>query len=279
MTCCGGILIRRGAARGMDIFPESEVMEMRLTERVYLVGSGSMGFSLTDPYDCHVYLLDGGSELALIDVGAGMGVPEILANVRAHGFDPARIRHLILTHAHGDHGGGAAPLRAARGNGPEIYLHQDSAAFLREGDEKAISLTFAREIGLYPPDYRLQPCPVDVELAEGQRLPVGDLELEVLDTPGHCTGHTSFVLRHGGRTYLFGGDLVFFGGRILLQNIYDCDLQAHVASLMKVATLAVDVFLPGHVTLSLKDGQRHIDAAVRYVKSGLIPPNLTYAWA
>jgi glyoxylase-like metal-dependent hydrolase (beta-lactamase superfamily II) len=208
-----------------------------------------------------------------------MGVPEILANVRADGFDPARIRHLILTHAHGDHGGGIARMRAALRNSPKVYLHRDSADFLREGNEEAISLTFAREFGLYPLDYRLQPCPADVELAEGQRLPVGDLELEVLDTPGHCTGHTSFVLRHGGRTYLFGGDLVFFGGRILLQNIYDCDLQAYVASLMKVAALAVDVFLPGHTTLSLKDGQRHIDAAVRHIKGGLIPPNLTYTWA
>ncbi len=251
---------------------------MKLTDRVYLVGSGGMGFSMTDPYDCHIYLLDGGSELALIDVGAGMGVPEILANVRAEGFDPANIRHLFLTHAHGDHAGGAARMRAAIGSDPKVYLHKDSADFLRNGDEEAISLTFAKKIGLYPADYRFEPCPVDVELEDGQRLQVGDLELEVLDTPGHCVGHASFVMRYDGRTYLFAGDLVFFGGRILLQNIYDCDLQAHIASLKKLENLGVDVFLPGHVTLSLKDGQRHIDAALRYINGGLVPPNLAYSW-
>ena len=250
---------------------------MKLTERVYLVGSGASGFALTDRYDCHVYLLDGGDELALIDVGAGMGVAEIMANVRADGFDPASIRHIILTHVHGDHGGGAARVRAVLGNGANVYLHTDSADFLREGNEEAISLDVAKEFGIYPPDYRFEPCPVDIELEEAQSLQVGDLELAVVETPGHCIGHTSFVMRHKDHTYFFGGDLVFFGGRILLQNIYDCDLQAYIASLMKVADLGVDVFLPGHRGLALNQGQRHIDAAVRHLKEGLVPPNMTYS--
>ena len=250
---------------------------MRLTERVYLVGSGASGLGLTNRYDCHVYLLDGDDELALIDVGAGMGAAKIMANVRADGFDPASIRHIILTHAHGDHGGGAAHVRAVLGNRAQVYLHRESADFLREGDEEAISLNVAKEFGIYPPDYRFEPCLVDIEFEEGQTLQVGDLELEVVETPGHCTGHTSFVMRHRERTYFFGGDLVFFGGRILLQNIYDCDLQLYIASLMKVADLDVDVFLPGHGSLALNQGQRHIDAAVRHLKEGLVPPNLTYS--
>jgi glyoxylase-like metal-dependent hydrolase (beta-lactamase superfamily II) len=64
---------------------------VQLAERIHLVGSGSFGFDLTDPYDCHVYLLDGGSELALVDVGAGMGAERIVANVERAGFDPQRI--------------------------------------------------------------------------------------------------------------------------------------------------------------------------------------------
>jgi hydroxyacylglutathione hydrolase len=56
---------------------------MRLTPEVHLVGSGDSGFGLTDPFDCHVYLLDGGSEAALVDAGIGTGVDEILANARA----------------------------------------------------------------------------------------------------------------------------------------------------------------------------------------------------
>ena len=58
---------------------------------VHLVGSGQSGFSLTDPLDCHVYLLDGGSELALIDTGVGRDTPAIAAEIKAAGFDPPDI--------------------------------------------------------------------------------------------------------------------------------------------------------------------------------------------
>ena len=61
---------------------------MNIADRIYLVGSGIMGFDLTDAYDCHVFLLDGGDELAIVDTGAGMGAESIVANVKAAGFDP-----------------------------------------------------------------------------------------------------------------------------------------------------------------------------------------------
>jgi glyoxylase-like metal-dependent hydrolase (beta-lactamase superfamily II) len=84
---------------------------VRLTRGVHLVGSGEIG--LSDPWDAHVYLLDGGSELALVDAGCGQrdSLERILANVRDDGLDPARITTLLLTHWHPDHSGGAAALR------------------------------------------------------------------------------------------------------------------------------------------------------------------------
>ena len=83
---------------------------MQLAERVHLVGSGSNGFGLTDPYDCHIYLVDGGSELALIDVGAGMEPSRCSRTSSAPASTP-RIRQILCTHAHGDHSGGAARMR------------------------------------------------------------------------------------------------------------------------------------------------------------------------
>ena len=49
---------------------------MKLTDRIYLVGSGGQGFNLTDDYDCHIYLLDGvdqGQFLAAIVMILGTG--------------------------------------------------------------------------------------------------------------------------------------------------------------------------------------------------------------
>jgi glyoxylase-like metal-dependent hydrolase (beta-lactamase superfamily II) len=250
---------------------------VKLTERVHLVGSGSFGFDLSDPYDCHVYLLDGGDELALVDVGAGMGAETILENVERAGFERARIRHLLLTHAHGDHAGGAAWMGSLLDR-PAVYLSRDVAAFLREGDERGVSLDVAKQVGIYPPDYRLEPCEVDFELAEDDAVTVGDLTLRVIDTPGHCDGHVSFLLEHDGRRQLFAGDVVFFGGKILLQNIYDCRLDAQIRSLRKLRELSVDALLPGHMTPSLRDGQRHIERANEVLDRLLIPEQLVSAW-
>jgi hydroxyacylglutathione hydrolase len=250
---------------------------MKLAERVHLVGSGSSGFDLTDPFDCHVYLINGGNELALIDVGAGMGAEAILENVRGDGLDPSRIRHLILTHGHGDHAGGTARMRRLLQE-PAVYASGVIADSLRNGDEAAVSVDVAKLAGIYPGDYRLEPFPVDHELEEGATVQVGDLRLGVLDTPGHADGHLSLLLEQGADRMLFAGDVIFFGGKILLQNIHDCRLDAQIRSLRKLREMAITALLPGHVTLSLKDGQRHIERANQALDRLLVPEQMISAW-
>ena len=250
---------------------------MQLADRIHLVGSGAFGFDLTDPYDCHIYLLDGGSELALIDVGAGMGAAQVVENVRQAGFDPARIRHLVCTHAHGDHAGGAARMRSLL-PAATLSIAGEIADQLRVGDEVGTSIAIAKAAGIYPLDYELEPCPVDRELADGDRIAVGDLELECIATPGHAAGHLAFLCAHGGTRSLFVGDLVFWGGTILLQNTADCRLEALVSSLRKVRGLGTDALFPGHFSFSLRDGQRHIERANKVLDTLLIPAQAVPAW-
>jgi hypothetical protein len=63
---------------------------VKLTKDVALVGGGIFGFNFSAPLDCHVYLLDGGVELALIDIGVGGpygATDEILRNIDDDGYD------------------------------------------------------------------------------------------------------------------------------------------------------------------------------------------------
>src|SRR5262245_24569834 len=242
---------------------------MRLAERVHLVASGRLGFSLTDDYDCHVYALDGGDEVALIDAGGGRSTEAILANLRADGLDPARVRHLLLTHAHADHAAGAAGLREAL-PGLRVYASREAAPWLREGDERAISLDIARAAGMYPPDIRLRPCPVEAELGDGEELRVGDLRVRAVATPGHARGHLSFLV---GRN-LFAGDALFFGGRIVLQDTWDCSVQESNRSIERLARLDWDALLPGHMTISLSQGKRHAESALAAIRKLGVPPPL-----
>ena len=245
---------------------------MKLTDRLYLVGSGSLGFDLSDEYDCNIYLLDGGREAALIDAGGGRDLLSIMKIIEGDGVPLDRVRYLLLTHAHADHAAGAAGLREELGL--QVLIARDVAEFLRKGDEKGISLDVAKEAGIYPRDFRFQACPVDGELEEGQKVTVGDCDLLVMETPGHAAGCLSFLMEREGKQYLFSGDTIFFGGRIVLQNAPDCDLQAHIRTIERLSRLSVDLLLPCHPCFSLRNGQRHIDAAMEVLKTLGVPPNL-----
>lgn len=245
---------------------------MKITERIHLVGSGRLGFCLTDDFDCHVYLLDGGDEYALIDAGGGRDVPAILSLIQRDGLDLARVRYLLLTHGHADHAGGAAELH--RRLGLEVIAHPAAARFIREGDERGISLDAAKRAGAYPADYVFQACPVHREVVEGDSVRVGDLQLAVLETPGHCSGHVSYVLRQATGTAVFAGDAMFFGGRILLQDIWDCSLQDSIRSVEKLAALAPEGFYPGHLTFTVRHGHRQFAQALETIRNLLPPPQL-----
>ena len=142
-----------------------------------------------------------------------------------------------------------------------MMASQPVAGWLAAGDEAAISLDMGKKAGFYPPEYRFQPCPVDRALRDGDSIAVGSFVLTAIETPGHSDGHLCFRASVDGRTVLWGGDLIFFGGQISLQNIWDCRIQEYAASMARLRGAGIDALLPGHLAVSLRSGQRHIDAA------------------
>jgi glyoxylase-like metal-dependent hydrolase (beta-lactamase superfamily II) len=248
---------------------------MRITDEVYLIGGGpTLAFGLSDDPDCHVYLIDGGGELALVDCGmaAGASLGRITANIEDEGLEVGRLRKLLLTHYHMDHAGGAARFRERFGL--EVLAPSGAALALRTGDERAVALDVAKAAGFYDPDYRFEPVAVDRELNEGDRVRVGDLELTVYDTPGHCDGHASYLLHGRRRRYLFAGDAVFCGGRVVLQNIHDCSIQRSADSIAKLAGLDYGALLPGHAAIVVDGGTRHVELAADACRQLFVPKNL-----
>jgi len=248
---------------------------MRLTEDVYLVGgSPSVGFGLSGEIDSHVYCIDGGGELALIDCGmaAGDSMERIFANVREDGLDPARIGSLFVTHYHTDHTGGAAAFRERLGL--KVGISHEGAQTLRTADGYWTGLDRAKQAGFYAADYVYRPCPVDRELHDGEQVRIGELTLTMYETPGHCNGHGCYLLQGRTRRYLFTGDCVFFGGEILLQNIPDCDIQRYATSIAKLAELEYEAFLPGHMAICLSNGTQHVRAAQAQFSKMFLPKQL-----
>jgi hydroxyacylglutathione hydrolase len=234
---------------------------MKLTDDVYLVGGGDYGFNLTHRLDCHTYLIDGGSELALVDAGFGPGTDEIIDVIRSDGFDPSRITKILITHYHADHAGGAAQMK--RATGAQLHAGAEAAPTIRVADADQIGLNWAKTFGFYPADYEWEPAEVEEEFSDGARIKVGELELEAIATPGHCDGHYCLLLRGRDRTSVFSSDCVFWGGAIILQNVPDSNVQLYAASCNRLAELEFDALLPGHHLLSLQNGRRHAEAAAR----------------
>jgi glyoxylase-like metal-dependent hydrolase (beta-lactamase superfamily II) len=234
---------------------------MKLTDDVYLVGGGDYGFNLTHRLDCHVFVVDGGGELALIDAGFGPGTEDILALMRADGLDPGRVSTIVVTHYHADHVGGAAPMK--RATGALLAAGVEAAPTIRSADADQIGLNWAKSFGFYPADYEWEPAEVETEFRDGDRIAVGGLQLELVATPGHCNGHYCVRLVGRERTYLFSSDCVFWGGAIILQNVPDSNVQEYAASCNRLAELEFDALLPGHHLISLRNGRRHAEAAAR----------------
>lgn len=238
---------------------------MKLSSDIALIGGGNFGFNLSAPLDCHIYLIDGGAgELALVDAGMGGKYGEtdrIIENLTSDGFDLDRITMLILTHYHADHAGGTWDWGSRLPNLRVIGSPLTSDVMI-QGDEQAISLPEARDGGMYPADYALVPWPVEPDLIDSRTFQFGRLAITPLDTPGHSDGHVSLLIENGELTYFIGGDLVFWGGTIVAQNIHDCSIQKYAESVKRIANeVSFDALLPGHLSISMRDGKRHVERA------------------
>jgi glyoxylase-like metal-dependent hydrolase (beta-lactamase superfamily II) len=248
---------------------------MQILDDVYLVGSGRTGVGLSDPYDCHIYLIDGGDEAALVDAGSGVDVAPILRNLEAHGVPKERVRTLVLTHAHADHSGGAAALRDLLGC--RVLVGRPEAGIVETADAEASGLTIALPFGIYPQGYRMTPCPVDQTLADEDSLRVGRYRLRVLATPGHSPGSICLSVLMNGRHVLFTGDTIQYCpvagqvGWISMLNAPGTDLDAYRSSVRRLANMNVDVLLPGHRLFALSHGQRIIDSVAKGFESLAIP--------
>lgn len=226
---------------------------MRLTDSIYLVGSGEIG--LSSPSDAHVYILDGGDELALVDSGSGQSdsIDQVLAHVREDGLDPDELRYVLITHWHPDHAGGAAVWRR-RFPGVRVVAPAAEQTIIERATEPG-----------------LQACPVDVPVRQGAQLQIGRLEVQVVEVPGHSSGSVCYLVQVPAGRALFTGDVVFMNGIIGLLNHPDSHLDVYRDAFGRLEGLAVDLLLPGHMLFFLRHGQHHIDLAAKALRGGFVP--------
>lgn len=247
---------------------------IKLCERVYLVGSGQLG--LSDPGDCHVYLIDGDEDLALVDAGCGEGSSRILANIQEAGFDLRKVSSILLTHAHRDHAGGCTALKQALwalGSQARCCASALEAGLLQNGSAEQLGLDRVGFAGV-PRPHAFPPFAVDRILEDGQSFMLGDLNITSILVPGHNPGCLCYLVALPGCRALFAGDVIYTGGVISLGNWPGSDSQAYQAGMKKLAGLSIDALFSGHLLWSVNSGQAAIDRANRAFAGLWPPPNI-----
>ena len=231
-----------------------------------------MGFGLSHEGDCHIYAITDGIETALIDAGVGIDPEHIVSNIENAGIRANTIKYLVLTHCHGDHAGGASFLREIYQL--EVIAPAGTRLWLETADETSTNLSRARAAGRYPQSYKMRPVKVAHEVQDGEKIQVGSLTLQAYSTPGHAARHMSYLLTQQGKRYLFGGDLVFAGGQVVLNWAEETSVYALGESILRFRNGSIDALLPGHAAIALRNGQTHIDAAIAKFDMLTVPRNM-----
>lgn len=239
---------------------------MKIGEKLHLVGSEQ--FAISHPLDCNCYLIDGGSQLGLIDTGVGLGADEIYDNIRAAGFNPDRLTHILITHSHVGHWGGASRLRQR--TGARVWTHTVGAPKMADiTEDPGIRLNI--KFGRYPGSFLPEACTADETLADGQTIQIGDVAVRSILVRGHTTDSLCFLFDADGRRALATGDVVFYGGKIGLLNLEGCSFEDYRTDIHKLAGLDIDMLLPGHGVFTVRRGQRHIDRAIYKLSDFVLP--------
>ncbi len=186
--------------------------------------------------------------LTLIDTGFPGSAPKILQALRDLGRRPEDIKHILVTHCHGDHAGSLAALKEA--TGAPSYMHEADAALVREGrplrpltptPDPANRLLF--RIILRRTPRVIQAADIEHEVKDGDLLPAAE-GIRAIHAPGHCAGQLVFLWpRHGG--VLFAADTAFNLWALRLSPAYE-DLAEGRRSLEKISGLTFEAACFGH---------------------------------
>lgn len=192
---------------------------------IYMVGSAE----LSHAYDCCVYLLDVG-ELVLVDSGAGGSFDKLVSNIRRLGFEPKKLKAILVTHAHIDHIGSLHQFREVFG--VQVIAHELDAEAIEQGGGVGAEA--------YGVDYT--PCHVDLRVRGSEEsLQFGSHELRVIHIPGHTPGSIAAYLDMDNKRVLFGQDI---HGPYYPQ--WGADPAQARPSLQKLIELKADILCEGH---------------------------------
>src|SRR5438034_5715637 len=183
-----------------------------------------------------------GDEVVAVDSGGDAETGKaLLAKIQETTGKP--VRYLIVTHAHGDHGGGAGSFAAA---GAEVICHENAAAGLaplvaQTGKTKTSLISFSERLALF---------------GGARRVAIYHL--------GAAHTASDIVVLLPDDKVLFSGDIAL-GKRAPYMQSPDVDPKGWENILARLAALDVEKVVPGHGTITDKQAIADTHAYVKLV--------------
>ncbi len=144
-----------------------------------------------------IWVMKLGREAVVVDAGGTSGFALSQARVKALGIE--QVTHVLHTHSHGDHSGGA-------------YLWRATGAKIVGPKSAALTLTWLMpmltDYGIFPPRPLDVPLPL-TRVGDETEFTVSGQKFRALFVPGHSFDLTVYMTELGGRRVAFTGDLGF----------------------------------------------------------------------
>jgi metallo-beta-lactamase class B len=188
--------------------------------------------------------------IILIDTLFGYAAQdEIVDGLKKVGLDPANIKYIVISHAHGDHDG--------------------ALKFLQD--------TYKPRVILSPMDWELaareaNPPTHDIDATDGQKLTLGDTTITVYITPGHTGGTLSFLIpvKDHGVPHM----AMEWGGTALSGNTSKEMLRSYISNAKRFQDIAdgagADVIIGNHTEYN--------DALTRLERTKARKPGEPHPW-
>ena len=144
-------------------------------------------------YDICSYLIDTGDGLVVIDSPTFQTLYQQMESIRISGFDPKQIRHIWVSHAHGDHYGGARALKEY--TGADIWM----------GKDDTLDLAKRKTAGKSMPLFDVHDWSVDTYYDDNNPYTMGNVTFRFRIAPGHSAGACCYFFEdtddETGKTY------------------------------------------------------------------------------
>jgi len=230
-----GVLAGLSAARADELpFAKDRIVWNKPHEPFHLIGNiyyvGMAGVS--------AFLIVTPEGDILTDGGLPESAPFIEQHIQALGFKLSDVKILLNSHAHFDHSGGLAKLRAD--TGAQFYASRQDKPFLESGH-----ITFG-------PSSRIDTTPIHVDhvVDEGSTISLGGVTLTAHITPGHTKGCTSWtlpIIDNGvTRKVMFFCSISVAGNPLTGDSAYPNIVEDYQKSFARLDKMEVDIFLAPH---------------------------------